>query len=1055
MKKLLLAVLASLGVQSVQAAPVSYIQSRETLQSGTTFFTSSGTANSFNMTTGKVRTSITWPDGTVQISSPSASGNAVLAATQTWTGTNNWTTPSPSTFTYNVAVGSLTVTGSSAGAVNFTEGLQAGVSGGTVLHDILWADVSSHTLVGNFNGGVSTYTLVLSSITPITGHFVTFGTPSWALGDGGLTSAVPVGPVYAVQYKDGSSNLNGSSNFQFSGTTVTIASSVTINSYNGTGTANNDFNSLVNIFNGTSSSSDGSIIFNVGTTNLKNQFYIPNGAPVNMSNTGAIAGTIRVGDPNFLGSSIITSMTGAHNYVDFYESGNLIIQSDVNADGGKDIILRPGTVEAIRVSTQGITVTSSITARGNVYVSSGVLLSGAAGSNGQVITSGGAGTIPTWTTIAGSGDMILASTQVVTGAKTYQSSSTFNGVIAVSTSIHLSGSTGTNGQVLTSGGAGAIPTWTTVSGGGGSTGGSIVASTQANIPYYSGVATNTLSGSPGISVTTITASSLSTLATVTATSISVNGTFNSTGNTTLGNASAQVFIPNIGSLTPSLQFVRSPSGGALTTSGIGSGDLPFASTNYVLLGTTLQSGSTFYVSSGTVNQLTLGTLTVSGSVTTSSNVVIVSSSPVNALGVTANGGNYGTVDGTSGGVLMSCPGTTGQGECVQIYSNAGAQSNLAGVLNIVSGTSYDSVTMYVHALGTDPENGIRIDGADYATLALIDTTRSSASKNGKFQFSSHNNQLRGERRNSANNAFDSAWTVDSSTGPGVMYVGPGYLNAVSTMDVAGGMSIGAAVAGVTTSPNNGLLVQGSILNQALTASLPVQTDANKNLVSSAIDLSGAQATGALAAARFPALTGDITTSAGALATTAASSQANIKTFTSSITITGAGGLANTYGFSTGTGTFYTTSVSTNAVIVKSTTNLTSFRVDNTLPVAGDFILSISSIPSNASSAIMFGVNSYGHVISSGTTISTATSCGTGPVLTGTDFAGTVTGGTGANGCTITFGAAFLNTPVCIVSQQSMSLVNALSYTESTTALTITQTGLGTGKIDFVCIGNKG
>ncbi len=57
-----------------------------------------------------------------------------------------------------------------------------------------------------------------------------------------------------------------------------------------------------------------------------------------------------------------------------------------------------------------------------------------------------------------------------------------------------------------------------------------------------------------------------------------------------------------------------------------------------------------------------------------------------------------------------------------------------------------------------------------------------------------------------------------------------------------------------------------------------------------IDLSGAEVTGTLAAGRFPALTGDVTTSAGSIAMTAAASQANIKTFTSSVTVSNTAGL---------------------------------------------------------------------------------------------------------------------------------------------------------------------
>jgi hypothetical protein len=42
-------------------------------------------------------------------------------------------------------------------------------------------------------------------------------------------------------------------------------------------------------------------------------------------------------------------------------------------------------------------------------------------------------------------------------------------------------------------------------------------------------------------------------------------------------------------------------------------------------------------------------------------------------------------------------------------------------------------------------------------------------------------------------------------------------------------------------------------------------------------------------------------------------------------------------------------------------------------------------------------------------------------------------------------------PVCTVSEQTMSVVNALSYTKTATALTITQTGLS-GNLDVICIG---
>jgi hypothetical protein len=56
---------------------------------------------------------------------------------------------------------------------------------------------------------------------------------------------------------------------------------------------------------------------------------------------------------------------------------------------------------------------------------------------------------------------LLASTQSFTGANAYASTSTFNGNVVVSSGLLMGTSAGTSGQVLTSGGVGTVPTWTT------------------------------------------------------------------------------------------------------------------------------------------------------------------------------------------------------------------------------------------------------------------------------------------------------------------------------------------------------------------------------------------------------------------------------------------------------------------------------------------------------------------------------------------------------------------------------------------------------------------
>jgi hypothetical protein len=65
------------------------------------------------------------------------------------------------------------------------------------------------------------------------------------------------------------------------------------------------------------------------------------------------------------------------------------------------------------------------------------------------------------------------------------------------------------------------------------------------------------------------------------------------------------------------------------------------------------------------------------------------------------------------------------------------------------------------------------------------------------------------------------------------------------------------------------LATNAILFNELTANLPLKLNSSKIVTAAAIDLSGAEVTGAWGAARMPALTGDVTTAAGAVATTLA------------------------------------------------------------------------------------------------------------------------------------------------------------------------------------------
>lgn len=214
--------------------------------------------------------------------------------------------------------------------------------------------------------------------------------------------------------------------------------------------------------------------------------------------------------------------------------------------------------------------------------------------------------------------------------------------------------------------------------------------------------------------------------------------------------------------------------------------------------------------------LSLSTISVSGTATISSNTVIVSSGSLPTLSVTANSFNFGTNNATSGGVLMSCPQGTSQGFCSQIYSHQGAQAALSGALNIImDNAAYNSVGLYMSMAGDNPQNGARFDGFNYSCVELIDSriNGNGSLHNGKFQICTHNDQLRGERRNAAGTAFESGWTIADSTisTGGVMYVGTDYDNAASTLAVNGNLIVGSGYAGASSggsAPVNGALIQG-------------------------------------------------------------------------------------------------------------------------------------------------------------------------------------------------------------------------------------------------------
>ncbi len=102
-------------------------------------------------------------------------------------------------------------------------------------------------------------------------------------------------------------------------------------------------------------------------------------------------------------------------------------------------------------------------------------VNGSAGTSGQVLTSAGAGATPTWATVATlptgtatdntlrwSGTSWVESANIKSSTAGLLTTNAGVNLAGTSSPLQVSGSTGTNGQVLTSAGAGTTPTWTTI-----------------------------------------------------------------------------------------------------------------------------------------------------------------------------------------------------------------------------------------------------------------------------------------------------------------------------------------------------------------------------------------------------------------------------------------------------------------------------------------------------------------------------------------------------------------------------------------------------------------
>lgn len=251
--------------------------------------------------------------------------------------------------------------------------------------------------------------------------------------------------------------------------------------------------------------------------------------------------------------------------------------------------------------------------------------------------------------------------------------------------------------------------------------------------------------------------------------------------------------------------------------------------------------------------------TFSNIVTVSSHGVITSSNTQSALKVTANG-IYGTTNGSSGGFFVNCTGGGGgSGMCSQIYTNAGAQAALGGLLNLISDNAgWNEPQLYTFRNNSNFNSDILVDAVGYPAITLRETIQSNPSSK-KWQWTAHAGVLRSENRDNDDGGFHAYMQVSSVTFWNDIYIGPTYGNQSNFSQVGIQSSTGNIYAlTLTTSTSNvapylmTLSTGGSAaLWQGLTASsLTVNGSGNGE-----IDLTKADGT-------YKAMSSSFTTSSG-------------------------------------------------------------------------------------------------------------------------------------------------------------------------------------------------
>jgi hypothetical protein len=233
------------------------------------------------------------------------------------------------------------------------------VSGSGGLGVTYGATVGSMTVNGAGNGNIiltvsgSTYSVTASSGPSVTaGHCVDW-TGSYTLGDTGAacgsgSGGTPGGSTGQLQY-DNAGSFGGAKSFVTSSSmTITSSMSVTTNG------AQNSTPGVLDVYGGAAYS--GQPLLMVGSANQSGQLSVKDQTAVGMTSYGSQSGHLEVGQLNNTINQKITTDQTNNQFINFWNSGEMDIQTDLTSSGGKNIVFLPLTVNEVTISTSGVTL---------------------------------------------------------------------------------------------------------------------------------------------------------------------------------------------------------------------------------------------------------------------------------------------------------------------------------------------------------------------------------------------------------------------------------------------------------------------------------------------------------------------------------------------------------------------------------------------------------------------------------------------------------------------------------------------------------------------------